>query len=148
MSMAGAVPAGAAVFARLAAAVLVLLLVLAMLVTPRGGEGFTIALPREGWKYTASTASIDTTHESCHRPAPADRPATADRGGGRGHRRTDPAPPGRGGGGRDRIGQDHPAAAPVPGRRARGRGHDRLDRKSTRLNSSHVKTSYAVFCLE
>src|SRR5690606_39507934 len=23
-----------------------------------------------------------------------------------------------------------------------------LDRKSTRLNSSHVKTSYAVFCLE
>src|SRR5690606_41897831 len=27
---------------------------------------------------------------------------------------------------------------------ARGRG----DRKSTRLNSSHVKTSYAVFCLK
>src|SRR5690606_41660525 len=24
----------------------------------------------------------------------------------------------------------------------------RLDRKSTRLNSSHVKTSYAVFCLK
>src|SRR5690606_40635975 len=24
--------------------------------------------------------------------------------------------------------------------------HDREDRKSTRLNSSHVKTSYAVFC--
>src|SRR5690606_41328486 len=25
---------------------------------------------------------------------------------------------------------------------------DRQDRKSTRLNSSHVKTSYAVFCLK
>src|SRR5437868_15480885 len=28
-----------------------------------------------------------------------------------------------------------------------GRGH-RLDRKSTRLNSSHVSISYAVFCLK
>src|SRR5690606_41725629 len=26
--------------------------------------------------------------------------------------------------------------------------HDTQDRKSTRLNSSHVKTSYAVFCLK
>src|SRR5690606_41906191 len=26
------------------------------------------------------------------------------------------------------------------------RAEDRLDRKSTRLNSSHVKISYAVFC--
>src|SRR5436309_4620738 len=26
--------------------------------------------------------------------------------------------------------------------------HSRLDRKSTRLNSSHVKISYAVFCLK
>src|SRR5690606_41804244 len=25
--------------------------------------------------------------------------------------------------------------------------HDAVDRKSTRLNSSHVKNSYAVFCL-
>src|SRR5690606_42092444 len=35
----------------------------------------------------------------------------------------------------------------------RGQAHgpcrrDRLDRKSTRLNSSHVKISYAVFCLK
>src|SRR5690606_41918724 len=42
--------------------------------------------------------------------------------------------------------------APLPGRRARRPwavvgGHAR-DRKSTRLNSSHVKTSYAVFCLK
>src|SRR5690625_5544159 len=32
-----------------------------------------------------------------------------------------------------------------------GRGHaalDELDRKSTRLNSSHVASSYAVFCLK
>src|SRR5690606_41878623 len=26
--------------------------------------------------------------------------------------------------------------------------HERVDRKSTRLNSSHVKISYAVFCLK
>src|SRR4051812_49814535 len=28
------------------------------------------------------------------------------------------------------------------------RGHHRLDRKSTRLNSSHMSISYAVFCLK
>src|SRR5436305_11034200 len=28
------------------------------------------------------------------------------------------------------------------------RDHDRGDRKSTRLNSSHVRISYAVFCLK
>src|SRR5690606_40543353 len=33
-----------------------------------------------------------------------------------------------------------------PREQARARGH--LDRKSTRLNSSHVKISYAVFCLK
>src|SRR5690606_39634643 len=38
-------------------------------------------------------------------------------------------------------------------RRAHGAGHARVlrrrrDRKSTRLNSSHVKISYAVFCLK
>src|SRR5690606_40380082 len=27
-------------------------------------------------------------------------------------------------------------------------GHPKVDRKSTRLNSSHVKISYAVFCLK
>src|SRR5690606_41967199 len=32
--------------------------------------------------------------------------------------------------------------------RGRRRVARRLDRKSTRLNSSHVKISYAVFCLE
>src|SRR5690606_41418186 len=32
--------------------------------------------------------------------------------------------------------------------RARGPGGSPQDRKSTRLNSSHVKISYAVFCLK
>src|SRR5690606_41642808 len=36
-----------------------------------------------------------------------------------------------------------PHTSPRPGRRVR-----RRDRKSTRLNSSHVKISYAVFCLK
>src|SRR2546430_6623627 len=49
------------------------------------------------------------------------------------------------------------ALAPRPSRRAARwgsrpchlRGHDRgLDRKSTRLNSSHSQISYAVFCLK
>src|SRR5438034_6447378 len=32
--------------------------------------------------------------------------------------------------------------------RSRGSAHDRQDRKSTRLNSSHTVISYAVFCLK
>src|SRR5437773_8422753 len=32
--------------------------------------------------------------------------------------------------------------------RARGFEHDHRDRKSTRLNSSHITISYAVFCLK
>src|SRR5689334_25361775 len=44
-------------------------------------------------------------------------------------------------------------AAVVPGRCERDRdahrsGRQRLDRKSTRLNSSHSSISYAVFCLK
>src|SRR5690606_40803847 len=50
-----------------------------------------------------------------------------------------------------------PAAGRPAGRRVTSAGTARLaarghptseDRKSTRLNSSHVKTSYAVFCLK
>src|SRR5438874_12649307 len=41
---------------------------------------------------------------------------------------------------------DLAGGAAVPGRR-RGR-RDAPDRKSTRLNSSHVEISYAVFCLK
>src|SRR6267378_2947910 len=39
-----------------------------------------------------------------------------------------------------------PSRARVPPRRRERRS--RLDRKSTRLNSSHVEISYAVFCLK
>src|SRR6266498_5592299 len=57
-------------------------------------------------------------------PDPADR---------RGRRRDGP--------GRPRPRLDRHRADRAPGRR-------RLDRKSTRLNSSHVRISYAVFCLK
>src|SRR5690606_40095022 len=40
------------------------------------------------------------------------------------------------------------ATTPVSGLRAQLCGDAHLDRKSTRLNSSHVKISYAVFCLK
>src|SRR5690349_23168750 len=49
----------------------------------------------------------------------------------------------------------HPARLPRAGHphggralRGRYRGEIREDRKSTRLNSSHVEISYAVFCLK
>src|SRR5690606_39638336 len=49
-------------------------------------------------------------------------------------------------GGRDRA---LPDPAGLPGaHRARAHGYAQGDRKSTRLNSSHVKISYAVFCLK
>src|SRR5690349_23618814 len=45
----------------------------------------------------------------------------------------------------------HEAAQAVADRRHAAREHRRIgdeDRKSTRLNSSHVEISYAVFCLK
>src|SRR3712207_8071638 len=53
-------------------------------------------------------------------------------------------------------GGDDPAAATAHGRLGAARagvaegeaGAQRLDRKSTRLNSSHANISYAVFCLK
>src|SRR5256885_6428822 len=45
----------------------------------------------------------------------------------------------------DRRRQRAPLRAPEPARRA-ARGQE--DRKSTRLNSSHLVISYAVFCLK
>src|SRR5690606_41398313 len=45
---------------------------------------------------------------------------------------------------RDARGLREPDHGPVRGERRR----DDRDRKSTRLNSSHVKISYAVFCLK
>src|SRR5690606_41360231 len=44
-----------------------------------------------------------------------------------------------------RAGRGRPVVLPLDPRRKR---HEDRDRKSTRLNSSHVKISYAVFCLK
>src|SRR3989442_7795689 len=41
-----------------------------------------------------------------------------------------------------------PAAVTHSRARRSGKVHASLDRKSTRLNSSHVRISYAVFCLK
>src|SRR5690349_22462534 len=53
------------------------------------------------------------------------------------------------------VGQAHPVAGdqrPPVGERVVDRAEERIqaeeDRKSTRLNSSHVEISYAVFCLK
>src|SRR5690242_21511157 len=49
-----------------------------------------------------------------------------------------------------RVGRDHSQGQvrrPVPTGQRAGRGGVR-DRKSTRLNSSHMSISYAVFCLK
>src|SRR2546426_7913416 len=40
------------------------------------------------------------------------------------------------------------SAAHAPGQEARGEALKAQDRKSTRLNSSHLVISYAVFCLK
>src|SRR5690554_7585505 len=55
---------------------------------------------------------------------------------GRGRRRQRPRRDGR-----EQPRDRHPHAK-------QGRGQGRRDRKSTRLNSSHVRISYAVFCLK
>src|SRR5690242_21625067 len=47
---------------------------------------------------------------------------------------------------RDVAGQRRPRRDPL--RELRGSGHALEDRKSTRLNSSHMSISYAVFCLK
>src|SRR5256885_12820483 len=46
------------------------------------------------------------------------------------------------------VGADLLAHVPVHEERGRQRGYDQADRKSTRLNSSHLVNSYAVFCLK
>src|SRR5207249_8346872 len=47
--------------------------------------------------------------------------------------------------GSDVVRDAEPAAPLLGGHRTGERGEQRLDRKSTRLNSSHVSISYAVF---
>src|SRR5438874_4323214 len=49
---------------------------------------------------------------------------------------------------RSRSSSSAPAQQPPPCRSAGRRLLRRRDRKSTRLNSSHVENSYAVFCLK
>src|SRR2546426_9293708 len=44
--------------------------------------------------------------------------------------------------------EDHPRLAALHPVHLRGLAVDRQDRKSTRLNSSHLVISYAVFCLK
>src|SRR2546430_10662024 len=49
------------------------------------------------------------------------------------------------------VGAGHPGLALQPGQRLEQRGAAsfiEIDRKSTRLNSSHSQISYAVFCLK
>src|SRR5690554_7065137 len=47
------------------------------------------------------------------------------------------------------LAQLHLGAIEIGGQRLQGRSPGaRVDRKSTRLNSSHVRISYAVFCLK
>src|SRR5690606_41704156 len=53
---------------------------------------------------------------------------------------------GPGSGGRRPAWRERPLRR--PGSPGSGRGQVARDRKSTRLNSSHVKISYAVFCLK
>src|SRR5690606_41569819 len=52
------------------------------------------------------------------------------------------------GGGTQSRGSRRRSLGPLGEGRRRSRGLGRGDRKSTRLNSSHVKISYAVFCLK
>src|ERR1039458_10525751 len=51
--------------------------------------------------------------------------------------------------GQNRHGQQSAWHTPQPGPENQGhKNHHRIDRKSTRLNSSHLGSSYAVFCLK
>src|SRR5690606_41375546 len=103
--------------------------------------------PSFAWLYTATTCpffSADTATTqisplSLHDALPIYPPL-------RGATRGDP-------GSRHRTGPAGPRAVGTHrGLRCRTRSargaRQRLDRKSTRLNSSHVKISYAVFCLK
>src|SRR5690349_22729161 len=46
------------------------------------------------------------------------------------------------------LAREHDGAGRAEGEGERARRQARRDRKSTRLNSSHVEISYAVFCLK
>src|SRR5699024_11779829 len=88
-------------------------------------------------------ADRDVGVESADRIAP---PEAVDRGRviGQGPGRPDGDPSGAPGAVR---GAAHRVADGLTHHRREGDDHTREDRKSTRLNSSHVSISYAVFCL-
>src|SRR5690606_40279024 len=83
--------------------------------------------------------TLSRSHGRAVRGAAGSRRSTA--GGGRNAAACAPADPRRSGGGGGRRG----GGRPPPARALTDSG---ADRKSTRLNSSHVKISYAVFCLK
>src|SRR5688500_20135504 len=62
----------------------------------------------------------------------------------RARRRRAPGPPGR----RPAVPRPRDGAAAAHRRRAGAQPRGQADRKSTRLNSSHLVISYAVFCLK
>src|SRR5690606_40625310 len=88
------------------------------------------------------TLSLHDALPICRRSGPpVDRPVEGDR------------PRAEGCGARGRVDHRRPPGAQLPAQRfepSRGGGSrgSTADRKSTRLNSSHVKISYAVFCLK
>src|SRR5690606_41919393 len=101
----------------------------------------------------SDATSIDTSTLSLHDALPIWKPShdALAQDPPRPRRRLRPRPPG--------PGARPPARRARPRRAGRAGGRERerrragglerrRDRKSTRLNSSHVKTSYAVFCLK
>src|SRR5690606_37818555 len=94
-----------------------------------------------GW----GESDASTGHSQCGWRLPRHQRGDPGRGpdgqpAGLGCRRDPERVPGRGGERLHRAGPQRDRGAPSPGRHQ--------DRKSTRLNSSHVKISYAVFCLK
>src|SRR6266511_5104143 len=84
------------------------------------------------WRLADPRRPGASRHPSPPRPPPVNRDPDS-----RVRRPAPPVPP-------TTLGRDPGACLPYGGHPGRGR----LDRKSTRLNSSHVKSSYAVFCLK
>src|SRR5690606_40144752 len=95
------------------------------------------------WNVTASVRSrlTDSSSRQTCSPSLHDALPIWPGGGGTGG---DAGAPSRGPGPAHRRGGDPPVQRRPQGRVVRHPG----DRKSTRLNSSHVKSSYAVFCLK
>src|SRR3712207_8559498 len=85
--------------------------------------------------FRSLAAESDRARQACERPLPPRRPVRELARSGDDHRVVTAAEP------RRAARREGEAAPPAELARAR------LDRKSTRLNSSHANISYAVFCL-